>query len=599
MSTDTSPLQTPLARLRSISPKAWEIGAVIVILLMALVINARMLRYGLTGLGDLRWHITWIQHFSHQIAEGILYPRWLAGTNFGYGSPTFVFYPPLVYYIGSVFQLLGFGIEGTMSAVFTLAVVLSGLSFYVYGRSKWNRAAALGGALFYMTTPYLFGILGGGALASLFGFAWIPIGVWTIDRAIDRPRWRVGLAFLWMLVALTHTPSLLIYAIAGGLYTLIAGWRKSPRTAIETLVFMALGLAMAGFYLLPAVLEQRFTSVEYIIDFSPYYLHFFELLRENFREPFFRELSIFATLAAIALFLNREKPDRKWQVIGALVAMGVTLFLLSDWSSWIWQASSLLRKLERPPRIIVILYFAAAALYTMAIDALLQKRRAWKFFVLTLIALTILFNLRVGLQSLATAPALHSPTQGKVFIREWLEIMLRDPFSDKLVDVPEYRPPIPPRGDYPPFTRERYSDSGIPLTSAEDRARIPLPVPEIGQPRVSLIDGRARFEIEKWDSYFRRLKVEATTPATLRVRLFYYPAWRLSVNGQSRPLEKADDGTVLVKVEPGTSTVELSYGLTDALIAGIAIAFGSLSIVLGYGFFLWKKTRSVRLDRVR
>lgn len=599
MSTDTSPLKTPGDRFRSIPPKAWEIGAAIVILLMALVINFRMIRYGLNGLGDLRWHITWIQNFSHQIAEGILYPRWLAGTNFGYGSPTFVFYPPLVYYIASAFQLLGFGIERTMSAVFTLAIFLSGLSFYVYGRSKWDRAAALGGALFYMTCPYLFGVLKGGALAVLFGFAWIPIGVWTIDRAIDRPRWRVGLAFLWMLVALTHTPSLLIYAISGGLYTLIAGWRKSPRTAIETLVFMALGLAMAGFYLLPAVLEQRFTSVEYTIQFFPYYLKVFELLQKNFRDPFFRELLIFFSLAAIALFINRERPDRKRQVIVALLAIGVILFLLSDWSSGIWQASSLLRKLQRPPRIIGILYFAAAGLYAMAIDASLRIRRAWKFFVLTPIALTLLFNLRVGLQSLAAAPSLHSPTKGKVFIREWLETLVYDPFSDKLVDVPEYRPPIPRQGDYPPFTRERYSDSGIPLTSAEERARIPLPVPEIGQPRVSLVEGRAKFEIEKWDSYFRRLKVEATTPATLRIRLYYYPAWRLSVNGQSRPPEKADDGTVLVKVEPGTSTVELSHGLTDALIAGIMVSFSSLSIVLGYGFFLRKKTRPVRVDRDR
>jgi hypothetical protein len=45
----------------------WDIGAIILILMATIVINSRMIRHGLNGLGDLRWHITWIQHFSAQI----------------------------------------------------------------------------------------------------------------------------------------------------------------------------------------------------------------------------------------------------------------------------------------------------------------------------------------------------------------------------------------------------------------------------------------------------------------------------------------------------------------------------------------------------
>ncbi|MDJ0636402.1 MAG: hypothetical protein QNJ34_24710 [Xenococcaceae cyanobacterium MO_188.B29] len=79
-----------------------EIIIVILLVLATIIINSRMIRDGLNGMTDMRWHITWLQHFSKQLAEGILYPRWLAGTNYGYGSPTFVFYPPLVYYLGSL-----------------------------------------------------------------------------------------------------------------------------------------------------------------------------------------------------------------------------------------------------------------------------------------------------------------------------------------------------------------------------------------------------------------------------------------------------------------------------------------------------------------
>jgi hypothetical protein len=34
--------------------------------------------------------LTWLRHFYAQRGEGIWYPRWIAGTNSGYRSPTFV-----------------------------------------------------------------------------------------------------------------------------------------------------------------------------------------------------------------------------------------------------------------------------------------------------------------------------------------------------------------------------------------------------------------------------------------------------------------------------------------------------------------------------
>ncbi len=274
----------------------WDVGAIVLILLATIVINSRMIRHGLNGLGDLRWHITWIQHFSEQIREGIFYPRWLAGTNFGYGSPTFVFYPPLVYYIASFFKLIGLNSEQAISTVFSLGIFLIGSAFYLYGRSQWHPLAAFGGAVFYMTSPFVFGLLNGGGLASLFALIWIPIGLFVIDRAIQQPQWRIILACFWMLVALTHTPSLLIYAIAGGLYTLSLWRRHSFRQVFVTLTFMALGLAMAAFYLLPAVLEQPFTNINYVFAFLGDYINLLDLLTQNFRNQLFLQLFCLFTL---------------------------------------------------------------------------------------------------------------------------------------------------------------------------------------------------------------------------------------------------------------------------------------------------------------
>ncbi len=63
-------------------PKMIELGAILFLGLIALFLNSRMIRDGVNGLGDLFWHLTRVQHFSQQIAKGIMYPRWIAGTNY-------------------------------------------------------------------------------------------------------------------------------------------------------------------------------------------------------------------------------------------------------------------------------------------------------------------------------------------------------------------------------------------------------------------------------------------------------------------------------------------------------------------------------------
>jgi len=564
----------------------WDVGAIVLILLATIVINSRMIRHGLNGLGDLRWHITWIQHFSEQIREGIFYPRWLAGTNFGYGSPTFVFYPPLVYYIASFFKLIGLNSEQAISTVFSLGIFLIGSAFYLYGRSQWHPLAAFGGAVFYMTSPFVFGLLNGGGLASLFALIWIPIGLFVIDRAIQQPQWRIILACFWMLVALTHTPSLLIYAIAGGLYTLSLWRRHSFRQVFVTLTFMALGLAMAAFYLLPAVLEQPFTNINYVFAFLGDYINLLDLLTQNFRNQLFLQLFCLFTLALIAYLSQRPSAAQKRNIIYAVAVMLVVLFLVSPGSNWIWQSISPLQKLETPYRILSLLFFAGAYLCSVAIDGLLRGGYFWKFLGLTLITLIILFNLRSGFKDTYAYPTLHSGGKGKVFIRPWIETILNDPFQDKLIDVPEYRPFLPVSGNYPDFVRERYSDSGLPLTFT---ANTPLPVPQIGEPRFSLVSGQGQVKVEHWGSYHRKLKVEVQEPAILRVRLYYYPAWQLTVNGQPQPLEMGKDGTILVKLAQGSYILELSYGWTNALIAGTATALCAFLTLLGYGVFLWRK----------
>ncbi|NJM98631.1 MAG: hypothetical protein HC800_17065 [Phormidesmis sp. RL_2_1] len=170
-----------------ILPRLLDVGIVLILLLATVAINLRMIRYGLNGIGDSRWHLTWLQHFSKQLFEGIVYPRWLAGTNFGYGSPTFVFYPPLVYYLGAGLKALGLTFEQMVNTLFSGAIFFSGISFFIFGRSYWGRFPSLVGALAYMLSPGIMYLTNGGGLAGLYSFVWSPLILYFTHRSIYWP----------------------------------------------------------------------------------------------------------------------------------------------------------------------------------------------------------------------------------------------------------------------------------------------------------------------------------------------------------------------------------------------------------------------------
>ncbi|NJN62638.1 MAG: hypothetical protein HC795_14995 [Coleofasciculaceae cyanobacterium RL_1_1] len=201
----------------------WDLKVSDAIAMMIVAIGAIMMHRrffaGEVILGhDTVWHSLWINHFSQQISDGITYPRWLAETNYGYGSPTFVFYPPLPYYLAYLFKgVAHWPIAQTFGGVYSLISFLSGLSVYGYKRHAWGRIAALIAGLFFLLAPYnLYDRYMRMALSSAVAALWLPLGLWMTDLAVERPHWRWGVAGVSAGLVLTNVPSLLLFNLFGG-----------------------------------------------------------------------------------------------------------------------------------------------------------------------------------------------------------------------------------------------------------------------------------------------------------------------------------------------------------------------------------------------
>ncbi len=178
-----------------------------------------MLQRGYPITHSTHFNLSWAFQYQRQFFGGQFYPRWLEYSNFGYGNPTFAFYPPLCMVAPLPFRLLGLDMPGSLVASMGLAMAVFGLGLYVLLRQVLPWALALVLALLSMAGPYwLVDIYQRGAIGEVWAIAVLPWIFWASLQVICRPQslWPIAaLALSYGLLALSHLPTLLIFTWFG------------------------------------------------------------------------------------------------------------------------------------------------------------------------------------------------------------------------------------------------------------------------------------------------------------------------------------------------------------------------------------------------
>lgn len=163
------------------------------------------------------FHVMFSHHFTEQLWQGDLYPRWMQQMNAGFGSPIFFFYAPLPYYITSLLSLLLPGdLTGASALIFsaTLALIASGITAYFWLREFTSSKFAMILAIVYMALPYHLAVdfYIRFAFAELWTFVWMPLilllSLKINDGKLSSILW---LALSLALLILTHLPTLIIF----------------------------------------------------------------------------------------------------------------------------------------------------------------------------------------------------------------------------------------------------------------------------------------------------------------------------------------------------------------------------------------------------
>ncbi len=200
--------------------------------------------------------------YADSIQEGWLYPRWSPHVLGGYGAPIPSFYPPAPAYLAAVLQILltNNAVSG-VRLLYVLAICVAGTTLYALVMRQSGALAGVLAAMIYIYSPYPSLVAPHilGDLPAMLILALTPALLWSTDRLIR------GHQPYNMLLIVVFTAGLILTSPKGAvaavvLATVYAVWAadrlKNMRTITLFPIAIILGVLLASFYWIPAVLEQ-------------------------------------------------------------------------------------------------------------------------------------------------------------------------------------------------------------------------------------------------------------------------------------------------------------------------------------------------------
>jgi hypothetical protein len=225
-----------------------------------------------------------IFEYFQSLKFGAIPPRWSSGLLFGYGYPLFVFYSPLVYFLGSMFIFLGFNFLLATKIVFILCFFVGVIGVFFVVRFFVGPVPALISSIIYSFIPYrAVDVYVRGDLAEFFAYSFFPWVLLIKIKLLTNPKQKLLVPLLGIflgLLIISHNISVFIYAIfliaCDGFY--ILNTEKKIRRLLITNLFVStiLGILISCFYWLPLIFESRFVQLDKVIA-DPYNQYFLTL----------------------------------------------------------------------------------------------------------------------------------------------------------------------------------------------------------------------------------------------------------------------------------------------------------------------------------
>jgi hypothetical protein len=529
-----------------------------------------------------------------QWQQGIVYPRWAGLAHWGYGEARFLFYPPGSWMLGAALGAL-LPWKVVPGAYCYLMLTAAGATMYALIRPWLRPSDALFAAAFYAVNPYhLLIVYWRSAYAELLAAVLLPLSLLCLLRlrrgGIRPVLWlSLTLAGAW----LTHVPgAVMIHYSVAGIASFMAIQDRSVRLLFRVALAVVMGAGLSCFFLIPAIHEQSWINVAAVL--SPGVMPQDNFLFTPTTDPDHNRFNLLISLVASAeivmlafaawwarpgkskdkdknkdkdkdgapdhvreLCANRDRlnMDPVGRVPWALLACwgAAAAFVMAPASNMLWENLPKFRFVQLPFRWLLCLNAPLAVFLAIA------TRRSQSASAIK------------GWAARATACA------------SLLAVLLicghriQPPWWDQSGDIQEMVDAISDASGY------EGTDEYVPVQA--DPYEIKKDLRQVSDENGAPINVGNLV----WNTTEKQFDVHADSGEDLVLRLFNYPAWKVTVNGRQTETQTLPvTGLMVIPVGAGKNSVRVALVRTPDRLAGEIISVISLSVFAA----LWIKTRS-------
>ncbi len=504
------------------------------------------------------------------VSNGQPLAEWSPDLYSGRGSPLFQYYGPLPTWVAVFFhRALGVGSNGTVNAATLFFLFLGFAGVYKLSRRWFNPAASALAAAAFALSPYLvLDAFTRGALAELAGISFLPWILLGIERTLDEP---ASPSFTrnarnWILLplsiaglALSHPPTTLLAGVAFAAYAIYRSTRKRRATPLpfSLVAGVLLGLGLSAAYWLPAILQTSWIRLDDLAwaDFSSFLLNpivalFAPIVLTDKVTPLaFGIIPLLLTLcgywahrrAAHEKANTKSNPSSASHVpVGAwfLITLAA-VFLSTSLSAFLWALVPQLRVIQFGWRTLAV----ASVFAALCAAAFFERVTDW-----------------VAARAAATRPAsARLVPAATLFISLLLALSVFFWTGNHLVHASEFA-----------FTPQALQDSGAAATYRDEYAPAGFALGHLtfSTPLHALGPGAPEVIIDSFRQTCTTFDTSFTNPpggggGNVALRLFSFPFWRATLDGQPEPLDATLDGLVqLDSVPVGAHVLHVEFSPT-------------------------------------
>lgn len=532
---------------------------------------------------DSQLHLIYLRHFEETFRQGQIPVRIIDWFVPGLNQPLFNYYQPGINYLFLIPRFLGLNFTASLESLVVVLWLTSGLLMFLFAKRHFGTLGGVLVAYLYVLAPYhILDVLIRSALPEFTALSFIPGVFWAIKSYIDTKHglYLTLISAFIALVTVSHPPTIIMFSpfiVAYLIYNLYL--QKSLQILLPIMTAFIVGFGLISFFLMPALLEQKYVRTIYMRTgyydfhhhfvcieqlFKPYWAHGTSQEGCQDRISFQLGLVHWFVVAAAALiiflkskkskFLDLENLDRQKSTLLLLClgAFAVYVFMMLKISEPVWETLPYIPYIQYSWRFLAPTIFVSSLFGGFII--LIFKKDQFKYaaFIILMVATSLAY--KNYLKPIAYADESEINFGNEILHESESGIKQLTPEPGFM---PRWTEILPPENDRP--------ESELKVATEE-----------------------AKLDTYKLTTAKKTYQIIVEKPTVSHFYTHYFPGWEVTVDGKKTdPTYNNIFGYMDVALDPGDHTVILNFkntktrSLSNALSLNFAIVAIALAFIFG------------------